>query len=238
MYDIDENITIANKLPENDLNFEYLRSLAQKYIERYGRKLWTDYNIKDPGITMMELLCYAITDLGLRVRQPMENLLAHKDGKIQTKITDENGCVEHLHKQFHTAIETLTCKPVNEDDYRKLFIDIPGVKNAWVLPYHKMIISDQEGGCKHEVKGLNSVLVDYEVDEKLDRNEINQAIFKSYHANRNLCEDLVEIKEVDKLYIQLCGREFSSSATSPNDHIQYIIECYLWRCGFHFSWKF
>ena len=74
---IDEHITIPSNVSyANDLDFEHLRDLGQEYIEDLSRKIWTDYNIHDPGITIMELLCYAITDLGLRINQPIENLVA------------------------------------------------------------------------------------------------------------------------------------------------------------------
>ena len=126
MQSLDEHITIpGNTSTRNDLDFEFLREKGQEYIEALGRKLWTDYNIHDPGITIMELLCYAITDLGLRLDLNMEDILASKDQNFM-----------EMHKQFKSAAQILTCKPVTANDYRKLFIDLEGVKNVWLLPFH------------------------------------------------------------------------------------------------------
>jgi hypothetical protein len=48
-----------------DSKAELVRS-AEKHIVSLSSELWTDYEIHDPGITIMELLCYAITDLEYR----------------------------------------------------------------------------------------------------------------------------------------------------------------------------
>lgn len=104
-----------------DQDYALLRSNGLAYIEELGSKLWTDYNEHDPGITILEALCYAITELGYRTGMPMENLLADKNGTIPSSQT------------LFTAKNILTQAPLNFDDYRKLLIDIPGVHNAWLF---------------------------------------------------------------------------------------------------------
>ena len=132
MQRVDEHITIpANSSTGNDLDFNFLRTKGQEYIESLGRKLWTDYNIHDPGITILELLCYAITDLGLRLDLPIEEILASKDQNF-----------EKMHEQFKSAARILTCRPVTASDYRKLFIDLDGVKNIWLQPYDLTLYLD------------------------------------------------------------------------------------------------
>nr|MDJ0676440.1 hypothetical protein [Calothrix sp. MO_167.B42] len=74
----------------------------------------------DPGITILEQLCYAITDLSYRLDFEMKDLLAPPPGENR--------------KQFFTAGEILTVNPLTINDYRKLLIDIDGVKNAWLEP--------------------------------------------------------------------------------------------------------
>ena len=51
-----------------------------------------------------------------------------------------------------------------------------------------------------EVKGLYSILVDLEDDEAYDEDTIKAEIFKKYHDNRNLCEDLVELKKYQTMH--------------------------------------
>lgn len=49
--------------------YRELLDLTSKMIETMPHDEWTDYNVHDPGITTMEFLCYALSDMGLRGRQ-------------------------------------------------------------------------------------------------------------------------------------------------------------------------
>ncbi len=112
--------TISPARPERiTLDFERLRSEGIRRLEEWAPFIWTDFNIHDPGITILESLCYAITDLSYRTHLPFEDLMA---------IGPDNG----KRKLFHPAEEILPCEPVTEKDYRKILIDIPGVKNVWL----------------------------------------------------------------------------------------------------------
>ena len=119
-----ENITISkNPVLNNSEDYNFLRAKGMEYIEALGNSLWTDYNIHDPGITLLELLCYAITDLGYRTSFDIKDLLAEAPG-VQ---------VNHDKQAFFTARKILTVNPWTIQDYRKLLIDIDGVKNAWLF---------------------------------------------------------------------------------------------------------
>jgi hypothetical protein len=118
-----QSITIQkNPVVEDSRNYELLRQRGLDYIQQLGSSLWTDYNIHDPGITILELLCYAITDLGYRTSFDIKDLIADKPNEISNP----------QRQAFYTAREILTVNPWTPADYRKLLIDIVGVKNAWV----------------------------------------------------------------------------------------------------------
>ena len=236
MLNVDEHITIPSNVSyENDLDFQHLRDAGQQYIENLSRKLWTDYNISDPGITMMELLCYAITDLGLRIDQPIENLVASEEDNFKK-----------MHEQFKSAKNILTCRPVTAIDYRKLFIDIKGVKNCWlaihVLPMYAecneanpQISFEPFEGSEYttesfNIKGLYTILVDFDDEEEYVEEDIIAAIFTKYHENRNLCEDLVEVKKVSKQCIRVCAEvQLENDANEEKVHatIQWNVAQYL-----------
>ena len=111
--------TIPKGRPDHiSLDFDLLRAEGIQHLENLATEVWTDFNAHDPGITILELLSYAITDLGYRTRMlPIADLLAGND---PTK------------KTWFTATEVLPNAPVTERDFRKLLIDVKGVKNAWL----------------------------------------------------------------------------------------------------------
>ena len=126
MLSFNEHISIPKDTASlDDLDFEFLRQEGIAYIENLAGSLWTDFNSHDPGITILEVLTYAITDLANRMNLPMADLLTE----------GENG----FSNQFHEAHEILSSKPVTHLDYRKLFIDMPGVRNAWLQRFEKKV---------------------------------------------------------------------------------------------------
>lgn len=129
-----ESITLSTDQPEMEsMRYEFLREEGIRHIERLSGKLWTDYNLSDPGVTMLEALSYAITDLGYRTTYSIPDILAQNPDAPRKDL-----------KNFYTAREILPMAPVTLTDYRKLLIDIEvhdpedelcpfaGVKNAWL----------------------------------------------------------------------------------------------------------
>lgn len=171
-----ESVTILkDEVLKPDQDFAALRSKGLEYIQDLGSDLWTDYNEHDPGITILEALCYAITELGFRISMPMADLLAGKDGTIPSTQT------------FFTAKNILTQSALTIDDYRKILIDIPNVANAWLLAYSspaqpnllplqeipffadckKEVLTYQQTEHPIDISGLYCVLLDLDNDPQL-----------------------------------------------------------------------
>jgi len=128
-----ENIN-EQALPKNLENFTFLREKAIEYIQQTASDNWTDHNIHDPGITILEALCYALSDVGFRLNFPIGDLL-----------TDENGNL--IENTFYFSEEILPSHAVTINDFRKMLIDLPLVKNAWitpVFPENKSVLPDYE----------------------------------------------------------------------------------------------
>ncbi|WP_103069642.1 hypothetical protein [Aquimarina sediminis] len=178
------------------LDFKTLRKEGLEHIGALSGKIWTDHNAHDPGITILEVLVYALMDLGYKTNLPFKDLIALKDESD----TDDN---------FLTPLEILTVNPVTITDYRKLLLEIKGVRNAWLEPTHqevKLYIDEYQNqlNCKGggntrcpeiELNGLYKVYIEKDIDIIQDnRNE--KALIKEVKsllaAHRNLCEDFVE----------------------------------------------
>lgn len=218
-------------------NYALLREEGLQHIQLLSRKLWTDYNIHDPGITTLELLSYAITDLGYRISQPLPDLLARspqalaaEEQAIAVAETEEEKAALRTLPDFPTAAQLLPTRPVTVDDLRRLLIDLPKVRNAWLLPdsasyavncqrsrleFAQKNRSQQEG--RIDLQGLYQLLL--ELEEDVTAAEADRAIAQAWqllHANRNLCEDFTAIKRVKQRKFCLCA-EIELAPDAPID---------------------
>src|SRR3954452_13163039 len=92
-------------------DFYRLRREGIGFIAQAGSERWTDYNVHDPGVTILEALCYAITDIGYRLDWHMADILLP-----QTPSTDP--LQPYPHQAFFTARTILTVNPTTSDDFR------------------------------------------------------------------------------------------------------------------------
>ena len=177
-----------------------------RLIEELSSSNWTDYNVHDPGITTLEFLCYALTDLAGRVGLPLESHLAEKHGERIRLRTD-----------FFEAHEILPCGAVTIDDYRRLLMDIPGIRNAWLHtvegvhpPIYAIVEEDRlsfEGDpeARLRVRGFYNVEVEFEKTvEEQKKEALKQQVRQTLMANRNLCEDFSRIDEIGTEEVAVC----------------------------------
>jgi hypothetical protein len=204
------------------LDYTFLRQEGIRQLERMAGGRWTDFNTHDPGITILEQLCYALTDLAHRIEFPLPDLLAAPG--------------ENAYASLYGPAEILTAHPVTLEDLRKLVIDVEGVKNAWVekvtdqpapLYYHAgrntlslqpdtlaletppavgdpapaAVPAPQEvplGVEPLHLQGLYRVLFELSDSLYLDGNEaaraaVKPAVIRRLHQNRAVGEDFVEV---------------------------------------------
>ena len=55
-------------------DYSFLRKKGIGMIEDLCGKTWTDYNAHDPGITLLEAYCFALTELGYRMSFDMKDM--------------------------------------------------------------------------------------------------------------------------------------------------------------------
>jgi len=88
------------------MDYPALRSEALALLGRLSGSQWSDHNIHDPGITILEQLCFAITDLAYRTEFPIEDLVA----------------TAGLDSWPPPRAQLLQGDPVTDDDLRKLLM--------------------------------------------------------------------------------------------------------------------
>ncbi len=151
------------------------------------RSGWTDFNAHDPGVTILEQLCYVLTDLSYRCGYELPDLLS--DGGSDP------------YESLPPPAEILTTRPVTLADLRRLVLDVRGVKNAWVdecvigLPQNgpRVFAAGGEGGPL-KIRGLLRVIVEPEMNEAWSG--LAARVARCLHANRGLCEDFAEVVQV------------------------------------------
>ena len=77
---------------KNVLSTDAYSTKSQKYdelleegislIQKFSGEKWTDYNYHDPGITILEQLCYAITDIGYKTNFDIQDILMYQQDEF------------------------------------------------------------------------------------------------------------------------------------------------------------
>lgn len=170
------------------LRYDLLFEEGLKYAQKYSGKIWTDYNYHDPGVTFLEYLCYALTDLGYRTDFPIEDIFLFGSD-------DFDPIKKNL---LFGPAAVFNTNPITVNDYRKLIIDrVKRVANAWVIP-----ITDNKMG----VRGLFEIFIECSEDlSDLELNFLKREVSSVFHAHRLIGHDLEEVFILKKVYLSIKG---------------------------------
>jgi hypothetical protein len=156
-------------------NYQELLRQGIQYCQDLGGDLWTDFNQHDPGVTILQQLCYAITDLSYRTDFPVADIMAPPPHTSPPE------------QPLYTGDRILTSNPVTVSDYQKLLYDrIQGLKNSWLAP----ITNHPQG-----IRGLYEVLVETreDVETEAEAEAIRQKVEQFMRSTRNLGEDVERV---------------------------------------------
>ncbi|HWM41418.1 MAG TPA: hypothetical protein VNP36_03175 [Burkholderiales bacterium] len=204
-----------------------------RQVRGYAHELWSDHNVHDPGITMLELLCYALSEIGYRAAYPIEDLVAARSENQRA-----------MARQFPSARQALPNRPLTALDYRKLLIDVPGVRNAWVFPYEAPyyegvpvyyarrspaeLVGPPGGPGMREVRlrGLFGARIEYARAgaTPAETAAIDAAAWERLNANRNLCEEFVRLNAIEEQPFILCAEiELAPNAEVTEAHARILL---------------
>lgn len=202
------------------LDYASLRAEGIRLLERMNGDQWTDFNTHDPGITILEQLCYALTDLGYRSQYGIPDLLA------------EGGADPY--RSLPPPGEILTVQPVTVDDLRRLVLDVEGVRNAWVeaatadsislyyLPLRRELrfVSQELGAQPVLVRGLYRVLI--ESTGTRGDGEVQAEVAARLHRCRGLGSDYADIRVLEAQPIQVEATLELAPVDDPRELFQRI----------------
>lgn len=104
------------------LNYALLKEQAIADLKQLTGDVWTNYNESDPGVTILDQLVYALTELGYCADFPVADVLTSAQGKI------------NYTGQFYLPQNILTTAPITADDYRRLVLDsFPTIQDVYIV---------------------------------------------------------------------------------------------------------
>lgn len=170
------------------MDYESLYREGIEFIQQYSGDRWTDYNQHDPGVTILEYLCFGITDIGYRCNFPITDLLYSR----------ENRRLKPANNAFFPPEKILPCTALTIHDYRRLLMDrLPeAIVNVWFEP-----VEDQ----REKFRGLYDVRLQINKESKNSSTpeQIRQQVAGLLSENRNLCEDIRHIHILEQQYLDI-----------------------------------
>ena len=187
--------------------FDRLRAKGLHWLQEVGGERWTDHNLHDPGITLLEQLCFALTDLSYRADFPVADHLTGPDGRID---------YEALSLPPPSTI--FPCRATTAQDYRRLLVDaVPGIDDA--------VLESVPDAHPAGVYRLKLKLAPGDAQSESRRIALARAAFR---RERNLCEDLAdEVARVHDVFVELLGE---IDLAGPRDPVDVLAEVYD-RCA-------
>lgn len=169
---------------ESDSDFESMRKEGIRLLQELSGKIWTDYNLHDPGVTILEQLVYALTEL-----------IYLTDFDVKDFLTSDDGEIKYENLGLYKPLEIFPSENITNEDYCKSIFDkIEGVRNVWVT-----------NGQEEAIKGLYTFLLDLDKKHTGKEHLMIEKVRSYYNANRNLCEDLGKIEILKREPVEVCA---------------------------------
>lgn len=203
------------------LDFEGLRRQGIALLQDLSKGKWTDYNLHDPGVTLLELLCYGLTDLLYRTEFSVADFL-----------TDEEGQIRYKEQALFAPQDIFPNQALTDLDFCKLIYDsLPAVDDVWIT----------QGKTDDQIAGLFSVFIKpheslfahNESDEDANREQLRLDVLGLLAQHRNLCRDVAQVQIVIPQAYSLAGEiEIDDSRLRSEIYADIYFQCAkLISCG-------
>lgn len=182
------------------LDLDFLRDQALAKAQELSGELWTDYNPHDPGVTILESLCFASAELAMRINAMRERFSDKADHSSMLPSPSR-------HEDAYMA-----CTEVTPSDFRDLALLDGRIKNTYLIPSQTQI----------EYNGVRDLGVELRdtVNSEEDKEEIVEKLREYTSSARALTSVVQEIIFLEPeflcvdLTIELSMREVPSGLVS------------------------
>ena len=161
---------------ERSAGFEQLRAQGLELVRQTSGLTWTDHNLHDPGITILEQLCFALTELVYRA-----------GFEVADHLTGPDGTIDFAGLSLHPPQRVFPCRATTAADYRALLLDrVAGLDDAALLTHDP----DAEPGRRRLDNGVGRLMVRLATAERQRPDPRAQKALAVYRAHRGLGEDV------------------------------------------------
>ena len=198
---------------ESASSFERLREEGVRLAQAASGDRWTDYNLHDPGVTLLEQLCYGLTDIAYRADFPVADHMSGPDDVIAFgKLA------------LHPPDVIFPCRPTTALDYRRVLLDqVEGLDDAQLtLPDPGASEASPAPAGVYRLMLRLAPFLKPAVDSRIADARA------AYCAHRNLCEDIdphvTTVREVN------CDLHGDVELGGPRDAVEVLADIYD-RCA-------
>ncbi|GAA3625618.1 hypothetical protein [Flavivirga jejuensis] len=187
------------KNTDPSISFFELRKEGIHYIQQLCGHLWTNFNAHDPGLILLETLCYVITELGYKSNFSITDILQSVPNKKF-----------HLHENaLYEKQEIFSTHPITLTDYRILLIDqlAPIVNNVWVEAIKNK---------RQQFTGSYKVWLLADDQIQFNKKDIIQKAEDCMASHRNLGENVQEILFLNRKNAHIHADIQLSNESVPN----------------------
>ncbi|MCY4181048.1 MAG: hypothetical protein OXD48_12400, partial [Litoreibacter sp.] len=178
--------------PEPHIDFKDLRRAAIDYAQAASGQIWTDYNLHDPGVTLLEQTCFALSNLAYQASFPPRDLLTTPRGFFAPS----------TEKTLYRPVKSLRASPVTGHDLNAYLSEQKGIARAWAEP------TNPDNPGHYDVVAVPAM-----------SDASNQTIIATIHAAfdriRPLCTQIAQVKVANVQRMVLKGEIEITEAAQP-----------------------
>ncbi len=143
----------TDQVIDPDFDLVALREKSISFIQKYSGTEWTDHNIHDPGITILEQICLAIADITYQTEQV---------------ITASNNADTFANSPYFNVGQARNTNPlITFKDFTDKIIEFEGIYKVYYIPsishpcingiYDIIVFCDQETNKKDALEHIQSI---------------------------------------------------------------------------------
>ncbi|MBN2527993.1 MAG: hypothetical protein JXR76_16505 [Deltaproteobacteria bacterium] len=188
--------TIARRAKDGlETDFHALRKQGITWLQALAGDNWTDFNLHDPGVTILEQLCFALTDMDYR-------------GNFNTAdyLIDEAENLDHKGLALCPQKDTVFSRATTPEDYRTIILDaVPELDNLRITPLRD-----------NRIKGLYeiAILLNSQI-RATTKDDVMDSVRNVFLRTRNLGEDIEKITIIREIPCFLFADVEITSRRSP-----------------------